>query len=224
MRGVPTVLAAADLSRDFGAVRALRGVTLELAGGELAGLAGPSGSGKTTLLHLLASIDTPTGGTVRLLDREVSHLSRAQRAALRLSHIGLVFSDHNLSPALTVAENVELPLALAGRAVGERARRVHDALAGLGIGELGGRFPDQLSSGQRQRAAVARALAGEPALLLLDEPTAHLDSAAAAALVERVAELVRVRGVAALLASHDPAVLGRCARVLRLRDGLLEAG
>jgi len=223
MRGVPTVLAATRLSRDFGAVRALRDVSLELASGELAGLAGPSGSGKTTLLHLLAAIDTPTGGSVRLLGREVSALSRGERAALRLAHVGLVFSEHNLSPALTIAENVELPMALAGRPAGERVQRVGAALAGLGIGELGGRFPEQLSSGQQQRGAVARALAGEPALLLLDEPTAHLDSASAAKLVERVADLVRERGMAALLASHDPQVLSRCARVLSLRDGALEA-
>jgi putative ABC transport system ATP-binding protein len=224
MRGVPTVLAAAGLSRDFGAVHALRGVSFELAAGELVGLAGPSGSGKTTLLQLLATLDTPSGGAVRLLGREVSALSRGERAALRLGHVGLVFAEHNLSPALTLAENVELPLALAGRPAGERAARVAAALGGLGLGELGGRFPEQVSSGQRQRAAVARALAGEPALLLLDEPTAHLDSASAAALVERVAELVREKGVAALLASHDVAVLARCARVLRLRDGALEAG
>jgi len=221
MPTVTPVLAAADLARDFGGVHALRGVSFELRAGELAGLSGPSGSGKTTLLHLLATIDTPTAGGVRLLGREVSRLSRGQRAALRLQHVGLVFADHNLSPALTLAENVELPLALAGRA--DAAARVRSALERLGVGELAPRFPDQVSSGQRQRAAVARALAGEPAVLLLDEPTAHLDSTAAAALVEEVRALVAERGVAALLASHDPAVLGRCERQLRLRDGQLEA-
>ncbi|HEX5010233.1 MAG TPA: ABC transporter ATP-binding protein [Planctomycetota bacterium] len=221
---MPTVLAATHLSRSFGAVQALRDVSLELAAGELAGLAGPSGSGKTTLLHLLAAIDTPTGGAVRLLGREVSGLSRGQRAALRLAHVGLVFAEHNLSPALTVAENVELPMALAGRPAAERAARTGAALERLGLGALGGRFPEQLSSGQRQRGALARALAGEPALLLMDEPTAHLDSVSAAGLVERVAELVRERDVAALLASHDPQVLSRCARVITLRDGALEAG
>jgi putative ABC transport system ATP-binding protein len=223
MPAVPPVLQALDLVRDFDGVRALRAVSLALQPGELAGLAGPSGSGKTTLLHLLATIDTPTGGAVRLLGREVSALSRAQRAALRLAHVGLVFAEHNLSPALTLAENVALPLALAERA--DARARAAAALARLGVGALARRFPDQVSSGQRQRAAVARALAGEPALLLLDEPTAHLDSEAAGALVALVAELVRERGVAALLASHDPAVLARCGRVLRLRDGALdEAG
>jgi len=219
MRRVPTVLQAVDLVRDFGGVRALRGVSLELRAGELAGLSGPSGSGKTTLLHLLAAIDTPDAGAVRLLGREVSALSRAGRAALRLAHVGLVFAEHNLAPALTLAENAELPLALAGRA--DARARALAALERLGLAALARRFPGQVSSGQQQRAAVARALAGEPALLLLDEPTAHLDSEAAGGLVELVAGLVRERGVAALLASHDPAVLARCDRRLALRDGLL---
>jgi putative ABC transport system ATP-binding protein len=220
MRRVPAILDAADLVRDFGAVRALRGVSLALGPGELVGLSGPSGSGKTTLLHLLATIDTPTAGAVRLLGAEVSRLSRGERAALRLRSVGLVFAEHNLSPVLTLAENVELPLALAGRT--DAAARAAAALERLEIGGLGARFPGEASSGQRQRAAVARALAGEPAVLLLDEPTAHLDSAAAAGLVGRVAELVRERRVAALLASHDPVVLARCDRVLVLRDGALE--
>ena len=214
-----TVLEAVDLTRDFGAVHALRGVSLELGAGELVGLSGPSGSGKTTLLHLLATIDTPSGGSVRLAGREVSRLSRGERAALRLRSVGLVFAEHNLSPVLTLGENVELPLALAGRADG--AARAAAALGWLGVGELAARYPAEVSSGQRQRAAVARALAGEPEVLLLDEPTAHLDSAAAAALVGRVAELVRERRVAALLASHDAVVLGRCERVIALRDGVL---
>jgi ABC-type lipoprotein export system ATPase subunit len=217
---VTAILDAAGLVRDFGAVRALRGVSLALGPGELVGLSGPSGSGKTTLLHLLATIDTPSGGAVRLLGREVSRLSRGERAALRLRSVGLVFAEHNLSPVLTLAENVELPLALAGRA--DSGARAEAALGKLDVGALAHRFPAEVSSGQRQRAAVARALAGEPAVLLLDEPTAHLDSAAAAALVGRVAELVRERQVAALLASHDPVVLGRCDRVLVLRDGALE--
>jgi len=220
MPRVPAILDAADLVRDFGAVRALRGVSLALGPGELVGLSGPSGSGKTTLLHLLATIDTPTAGAVRLLGQPVSTLSRGERAALRLRSVGLVFAEHNLSPVLTLAENVELPLALAGR--GDAAARAAAALERLEIGGLGARFPGQVSSGQRQRAAVARALAGEPAVLLLDEPTAHLDSAAAAGLVGRVRELVRERRVAALLASHDPVVLARCDRVLVLRDGALE--
>jgi putative ABC transport system ATP-binding protein len=220
MPRVPAILDAADLIRDFGTVRALRGVSLALGPGELVGLSGPSGSGKTTLLHLLATIDTPTAGSVRLLGQPVSTLSRGERAALRLRSVGLVFAEHNLSPVLTLAENVELPLALAGR--GDAAARAAAALERLEIGGLGGRFPGEVSSGQRQRAAVARALAGEPAVLLLDEPTAHLDSAAAAGLVGRVRELVRERRVAALLASHDPAVLARCDRVLVLRDGALE--
>jgi len=222
------LLEARDLVRTFPAgggssvpVTAVRGISLGVARGELLGLAGPSGSGKTTLLHLLATIDTPSAGCVLLDGKPISALPRAERARLRLARIGLVFSEHNLSPALSVAENVDLPLALAGRPVEERRARVAAALDRLGIAQLADRRPDALSSGEQQRAAIARAVAGEPAVLLADEPTAHLDAATTDVLLEALVALVAERGLAAVITSHDERVLQRCTRVLRLADGRL---
>ncbi len=201
---------------------ALADVDLAVRRGELLALAGPSGSGKTTLLHLLATIDTPTRGEVRLLGEPVAGLTRAARARLRLRHVGLVFAEHNLSPALTAAENVDLPLALRRFSTEERARRTRDALARLGVDALAERRPDELSSGEQQRVALARAIAGDPALLVADEPTVHLDSEAARGLLDLLAELVAERDLAAIVATHDEQLLGRASRVVRLRDGRIE--
>ncbi|HEY2988947.1 MAG TPA: ABC transporter ATP-binding protein [Candidatus Binatia bacterium] len=200
-------------------VEAVRGVSVAVFPGELVVVAGPSGSGKTTLLHLLAAIDSPTTGTVLIEGAEVGRLTRKAQAATRLQRLGLLFSEHNLSPALTVAENVDLPLALRGLAAAERAQRVESALSRLGVGRLSRRFPDALSTGEQQRVAIARAVAGDPAALIADEPTAHLDSEAAEGLLQLLQDLVAERGMAAVVASHDPAVIQRAGRVVRLRDG-----
>lgn len=218
------VVAAQAVGRTFvtpsgDEVHAVRDATLSIEPGTFVALAGPSGSGKTTLLHLLAAVDTPTSGTVTVEGRDVRSLSRAARADLRLTRIGLVFAEDNLSPALTVAENVDLPLALRGMPRGERDARVAATLERVGMAHLGRRFPDALSSGEEQRAAVARALAGEPALVVLDEPTSHLDTVSAEALTSLLAELVHERQVAVVVASHDDRLLGRVDRVIRLADG-----
>jgi putative ABC transport system ATP-binding protein len=219
------ILEARSVSRTFtprggGApVAAVRAVSLAVFPGELVVVAGPSGSGKTTLLHLLAAIDTPTAGQILIEGTEVGALTPKARAETRLKRLGLLFSEHNLCPALTAAENVDLPLALAGLAAPERAERVAAAHERLGVARLARRFPDALSSGEQQRVAMARAVAGTPAALVADEPTAHLDSEAAAALLELLQGLVAERGMAAVIASHDPAVVARASRVVRLRDG-----
>jgi len=203
-------------------VEVVRGVDLDVFPGEMVVVAGPSGSGKTTLLHLLATIDTPTAGEVILDGRAVGALSAGGRADLRLARVGLVFAERNLSPALTSAENVDLPLALRGVPTKERAARVAAVLERVGVAAVADRFPEALASGEHQRVALARAIAGGPALLVADEPTSHLDSAAAASLLDLLAELVRERGMAAVVASHDERVFARADRVLRLRDGVIE--
>ncbi len=216
-RGVARRFVAGDGST----VTALEHADVAVGAGELLVLTGPSGSGKTTLLHLLAGIDTPDEGEVLLEGRPLGALDAAARADLRLAKLGLVFADHNLSPALTAAENVDLPLSVRGLPAAERARRVADALGRLGVGRLADRFPDALSSGEQQRVAVARALAGDPVLLVADEPTAHLDGGTAVTLVDTLAELVAERGVAAVVATHDSRLVGRATRVVAVEDGRL---
>jgi putative ABC transport system ATP-binding protein len=219
------VVAASGLVRTFAprgdgaALTALRGVDVEVRRGEMVAIAGPSGSGKTTLLHLLAAIDTPTSGRVTLDGRDVAALSAAERADLRLRSVGLVFAERNLSPALTAAENVDLPLALRGDSARGRRDRVAAVLARVGASALADRFADGLSSGEHQRVALARAIAGGPALLVADEPTSHLDSAGAHALLALLVELVAEAGMAAVVASHDDRVLRRAHRVVTLRAG-----
>jgi len=206
--------------RDGGAlVHALDGVSLTLHAGECVLVTGPSGSGKTTLLHLLATLDTPDAGEVLLDGRATVGLSRAARADLRLARLGLVFAEHNLSPALRADENVDLPLAWRGVPARERRARVGAALERVGAAALAHRFPDALSSGERQRVALARALVGEPAALLADEPTAHLDSVASRQLGALLRELAVERGVALLVATHDPLLEAFVDRVVCLEDG-----
>ena len=203
-------------------VDAVRRASITVAPGEFVALSGPSGSGKTTFLHLLAAIDTPTAGTVVLAGHEVATLSRGARADLRLRSVGLVLAAHNLAAALTAAENVDLPLALRGLARADRAARVGAALERVGATRFADRIPDDLSSGEQQRVAMARAIAGDPALLVADEPTAHLDRSAAESLVALLAELVRERGMSAVVATHDDVVLRGATRVVRIRDGTTE--
>lgn len=223
------VVEAREVSRTFvprrggAAVVAVRGVSVAVGAGELVAVAGPSGSGKTTLLHLLAAIDTPTSGAVVLAGHDVAGLSRRARADLRLTHVGIVLAAHNLAAALTAAENVDLPLALRGLSRADRAARTAAALERAGVARFADRVPDDLSSGEQQRVAVARAIAGDPVLLVADEPTAHLDRAAADALVALLLDLTRERGMAAVVATHDDAVVRRATRVVQMRDGVAGA-
>jgi putative ABC transport system ATP-binding protein len=220
------ILEARGVHRHFRAggreVRAVDGVDLDLGRGELVVLAGPSGSGKTTLLHLLAGLERADAGTVLLDGLRVDRLGGAALARMRLERVGLVFQAENLLPTLTAAENAELTLQVRRVAPAERSRRVGGLFERLGIAGLGGRFPGELSGGEQQRVALARALAGDPAVVIADEPTAHLDAAASAALLDLLAALARERRVGALVASHDPLVIGRADRCLGMRDGRIE--
>ncbi|AEV16293.1 MAG: ABC transporter ATP-binding protein [Thermus sp.] len=198
---------------------ALRGVSLAVEAGEFTALVGPSGSGKSTLLHLLAGLDLPTEGEVWVGGVRLDRLSRSQRARFRLEKVGLVFQAYNLLPVLTALENAAFVLELRGLPRAERERRAWEALAALGLADKAGRFPRQLSGGEQQRVAVARALAAEPLIVLADEPTANLDSRNGLALIERMKALNEARGVTFLFSTHDPRLLEHVKRIVRLEDG-----
>jgi len=204
-------------------VQAVRGVTLEIARGEFVAMAGPSGSGKTTLLNLLGGLTRPTRGTIEVAGRDLAALGNRALAALRLESIGFVFQAYNLLPVLTALENAEFPLLLRGVPADERRRRVLGIFGEIGMRGLEDRLPGKLSGGQQQRVAVARAVAGEPALVLADEPTANLDSAASAALLEMMEHLNREHGATFVFATHDPRVTERARRLIRLVDGAVES-
>ncbi|GAA6755404.1 ABC transporter ATP-binding protein [Thermus thalpophilus] len=198
---------------------ALRGVSLAVEKGEFTALVGPSGSGKSTLLHILAGLDLPTEGEVYVGGVRLDRLSRSQRARFRLERIGLVFQAYNLLPVLTALENAAFVLELRGVRRAEREKKALEALAALGLKDKAHRFPRQLSGGEQQRVAVARALAAEPVIVLADEPTANLDSRTGLALIERMKALNASQGVTFLFSTHDPRLLEHVRRVVRLEDG-----
>ncbi len=205
------------------AVEAVRGVTLEIAKGEFVVLAGPSGSGKTTLLNILGGLTHPSRGHVWIDGRDLTALSEKQRARLRLERVGFVFQAYNLLPVLTAEENAEFSLLLQGVPAGERRERVRALFQRIGIGGLEDRRPSKLSGGQQQRVAVARAVIGEPALVLADEPTANLDSAASLALLDVMARLNGELGTTFVFATHDTNLMARARRLIRLVDGAIES-
>jgi len=201
--------------------QALRGVSLSIENGEFAALVGPSGSGKTTLLQLLGCLDRPTSGRVLINGKDVSQLTRNQRADMRRGTIGFIFQFFALIPTLTAYENVELPLLLTGKPPAERKERVTGLLESVGLPERANHRPDQLSGGEQQRVAVARALAGSPSMILADEPTANLDTANGEAVMETMVRLNKETGVTFIFATHDPRVIKYARRVITLRDGVI---
>ncbi|MCY3679640.1 MAG: ABC transporter ATP-binding protein [Gemmatimonadetes bacterium] len=200
-------------------VEAVRGVDLVVAPGEFVVMAGPSGSGKTTVLNLLGGLTRPSRGKVWIEGREISALPDKALAKVRLSRIGFVFQSYNLLPVLTALENAEFTLLLQGMPVAERRRRVRRLFREIGLEGLEDRRPPRLSGGEQQRVAVARAVLGEPALVLADEPTANLDSATADALLDVMAQLNRDNGTTFVFSTHDPRVMERASRLIRLVDG-----
>jgi len=201
------------------AVTAVAGVSLAIAAGDFAVLAGPSGCGKTTLLNLLGGLERADAGSVAVEGVRLEGLDAHALARLRLERVGFVFQAANLIPVLTALENAEFTLQVRGVPRQQRRRRLGALFERLGIAGLEGRFPGEMSGGEQQRVAVARALAGDPAIVLADEPTANLDSRAAGALLDLLAGLNRERGATLLVASHDPLVIGRASRVIAMRDG-----
>src|SRR5512145_837878 len=199
----------------------LDGVTVDVDAGEIVAITGPSGSGKSTLLGLIAGLDTPTAGTVVVAGRDVTRLGEAALARFRRDTIGYVFQSYHLIPTLTAAENVAVPLELAG--VSAPLARAASLLADVGLGGRAHHYPAQLSGGEQQRVAIARAVALRPLLLLADEPTGNLDSATGAQIIELLLGLGREQGATLLLVTHDVALAARADRVVALRDGRIVA-
>ena len=203
-------------------VEALRGLTMTVRSGEFTAISGPSGSGKTTALNLIGALDTPTSGTVRLEGADLGTLSRQELSHLRRDRIGFVFQAYNLLPILSAYENAEIVMAVQGVAEAERRPRVMELLARVGLEGMEDRRPSELSGGQQQRVAIARAIAAGPAVVLADEPTANVDSATADALLEMMEALNREQRVTFLFSTHDPRVMARARRLVRLVDGRIE--
>ena len=220
------IVTARDVSRVFpmpaGPVAALKNVSLTIAAGEYVAITGPSGCGKSTLLHLLGAVDTPTEGAVTFEGRDLVAMSEAERGRLRLMRIGFVFQRFFLLPMLTAAENVELPQAEARVPPADRRARTRELLDYVGLSERAGHLPSQLSGGEMQRAAIARALANRPALLLADEPTGELDESTS----DHIADLfqrVNADGTALLVVTHNPALASRASRRLAMSSGRMVA-
>jgi putative ABC transport system ATP-binding protein len=211
-----------QVSAPDGKLVILQGVDLDLASGESLAVQGVSGSGKSTLLGLIAGLDVPTEGSVRLAGVELFALDEDQRAVLRGQLVGFVFQSFQLLPALTALENVMLPLELAGRRDAGRVAR--NVLERVGLGARLGHYPRQLSGGEQQRVAIARAFAPDPGLLLADEPTGNLDTETGRHVIDLLFALNLERGATLVLVTHDAALAGRCDRKLRLDGGRLVPG
>jgi putative ABC transport system ATP-binding protein len=200
-------------------VHALAGVDLEVESGEFVALMGPSGSGKTTLLNMIGGLDLPTSGTVEIEGKNLGSLSAGALSDLRMERLGFIFQSYNLIPVLSAYENAEFVLLLQGMPAAERKKRVMETLASVGLQGMENRRPNELSGGQQQRVAVARAIAGRPALVLADEPTANLDSQTGNDLIDLMASLNRDHGVTFIFSTHDPKVMDAARRVVHLVDG-----
>jgi len=217
LKGIERVFQLGDA-----AVHALAGLDLRIDNGEYVAVMGPSGSGKSTLLNLLGLLDRPNAGSYRLEGRDVTTLSPDEQARVRSERIGFVFQSFHLVPRLTAAENIALPMMLAGIPVKERHARVAAALAGFALHDRAGHRPDQLSGGQRQRVAIARATIMQPALILADEPTGNLDRHTGEEVV-RLLEALNASGVTLIVVTHDPAMGARARRRIVMEDGRLQS-
>ena len=225
--GVGPVVQLAGLTRSFeqGGVRidVLRGVDFAIQPGEIVALLGPSGTGKSTLLQAVGLLEGGFGGAIRLAGQEATRLSAAQRTTLRREHLGFVYQFHHLLPDFTAEENVILPQLLLGTPRAGAGERARELLGALGLEHRLSHRPSQLSGGEQQRVAVARALANRPLLVLADEPTGNLDEVTSDKVLAEFLQLVRGQGSAALVATHNERLAGRMDRVLRLHEGVIEA-
>ena len=229
--GAPPVVEAVEVTREYrlgsdgddaAVVTALRGVSFTVQAGEFVSIVGPSGSGKSTLLHLLGALDRPSTGQLRFSGRDIADLADADLATLRNREIGFVFQQFQLLARTSALANVGLPLVYRGVPRAERTRRATEALESVGLGHRLTHRPAQLSGGEQQRVAVARALVSEPRLLLADEPTGNLDTRTGSEIMQLLTTLNGVHGVALVVITHDPEVAAAAPRQIRIRDGLLE--
>jgi len=221
-----TIVRAVDLTKTYGRptapVHALRGASFEIRRGEKVALLGTSGSGKSTLLNLLGGLDRPTSGSVHVAGRDLAAMNGRELAEHRLTIVGMIFQSFNLIPSRTALENVALPLVFAGRPTAERRAAARQALEAVGLGKRTDHRPTELSGGEQQRVAVARALVNQPAVLLADEPTGNLDRATVSEILALLTEYVQSRGTTMILVTHDEDLARRSTeRVLRLLDGQL---
>jgi len=199
----------------------LRGAQLTIRRGEVVALVGPSGSGKSTLLHIAGLLEQPDSGRVLVNGQDCASLSDERRTLLRRGYLGFVYQFHHLLPEFSAAENIVIPQMIAGKSKEDGALRAHELLNALGLGPRAEHRPGQLSGGEQQRVAIARALANRPALLLADEPTGNLDPETADAVFSSLVNLAKSEGLAALIATHNPALAARMDRTVRLQNGLL---
>ena len=203
-------------------VHALRGLSLSVQKGEFTAICGPSGSGKTTMLNLIGALDTPTSGSIVLEGKDLAKLNRKELSEIRRDRIGFVFQAYNLMPVLTAYENAELVMWVQGIDIEERRKRVMSLLAKVGLEGMENRIPSELSGGQQQRVAIARAIASNPAVVLADEPTANVDSDTADKLLGIMEKLNQDHGVTFIFSTHDPKVMNRARRLIRLVDGQVD--
>lgn len=204
-------------------VKAVRGIDLSFGRGEFAVIAGPSGSGKTTLLNMIGCVDVPTAGEVRVDGRATSDLTDKQLTDLRLRRLGFIFQTFNLINVLDLYQNVEFPLLLqGGLSNSERDQRVREVVEKVGLTAQLRQRPNELSGGQRQRVAIARALVTRPAIVLADEPTANLDSETGTAIIDLMRDINRADQTTFIFSTHDPQVMGRADRIVRVADGRLD--
>lgn len=222
-KNTEVVLSTNDITKDFGDVHALAGITMQIGRGETVAIMGPSGSGKSTLLHCLSGVLVPNQGTVNYLGTEISSLDDAKRSRLRLRQFGFVFQDGQLIYELPARENVALPLMLTGVSKSKALRSADEMLSKLGIYQLKDRRPGDMSGGQAQRVAIARALVGNPGVVFADEPSGALDQATGHEMMQMLTAVVKQSGAALVLVTHDANVARWCSRLIEIRDGLIHA-
>mgnify|MGYP002656314691 FL=1 len=221
MRDMAQILSLTDITKDFGGGPVLAGISLDIEPGELVAVMGPSGSGKSTLLHCMSGVLTPTHGSVRYGDEELSALGDGPRSRTRLRNFGFVFQDGQLLPELSNVDNVALPAMLNGMGRGAARKRAMELLDQLGLGGLAERRPAQVSGGQAQRVTIARALVASPGVVFADEPTGALDQSTGHEVMQMLTTIVRQSGASLVMVTHDPKVADWMQRRVEIRDGII---